>query len=240
MLSKLQTRLPSLFNYTNFISDSSLIYDVPEQVIQATIVQESGGNSKAWNPSLGENSRGLMQISELLAKDLGYNSTNFNNLFDPETNIDEGAKHLANNRDKISVYFDKTISEYDKWKIISSAYNQGSKYWIRALKTLKSEGYPQSWASVLGEMGSTNNGTPNFTLQSMNVYGPSVLSYVDANDLSVDSSEPKAIEYKALKVAENNPWVYFLPILAISSVVGYYYMNKNKKGLSYGTKRLTN
>lgn len=215
-------------------------YDVPVNLINAVIIQESGGDPKAFNPTKGENSRGLMQISEALAKgSFGFSLFSVGNLFDPDTNIKYGTKYLSQLRDQLSVYFDNYISEFDKWKIIVSSYNQGSGYWIKALKQAKKEKVSQTWETVSKYMSKV--GAPSGTLSAINVYGPSVMSFLSESDLFVaghSATGANSIVYKTLKLTEDNPWLYALPAIAVLGIVGYYYYSK--KGKSYANRSINN
>jgi hypothetical protein len=240
MTPKLQGRINSFSPYFSIVAKYSQEFDVPVNVINAVIIQESGGNPKAFNPTNGENSRGLMQISEALAKGtFSFGFFDLSSLFNPDVNIKHGAKYLSQLRNQLSVYFDTNISEMDKWKIIVSSYNQGSGYWIKALKQAKKEKIPQTWEIISKYM--VRVGAPSGTLSALPVYGPSVMSYLAEEDLTVSGkfvSGANSVVYKTLKLTEENPWLYSLPAIAVVGVIGYYYINK--KGKSYGNKSLNN
>jgi len=240
MTPKLLSRVSSFSPYVAIVSKYSNEFNVPVNIINAIILQESGGNPKAFNPTNGENSRGLMQISEALAKGtFSFGFFDLSTLFQPDVNIKHGAKYLSQLRNQLSVYFDNNISDYDKWKIIVSSYNQGSAYWLKALKAMKKSKIAQTWESVSRYMPSV--GTPKTTLSAMPVYGPSVMSYVEESDLTVagkSATGSNSFVYKTLKVTEENPMLYTLPAIAVLGVIGYYY--HTKKGKSNGNKSLYN
>ena len=117
-------------SYVNSIKSASRKYGVPEEVIASVIIQESAGNPRAFNS--GENSRGLMQISENVAvNEYGLPNSPMQLdaiLFDPDKNIEYGTRHLRDKYNIVSPHFDKNISEKDKWMIVASTYNQGEKW----------------------------------------------------------------------------------------------------------------
>lgn len=182
--------------FKNIISNVSKKYDVPADVITGIIMAESHGDPNAKNPNplrptdpSAENSRGLMQISERTAKgELGFGVMTLNTLFDPQVNIDAGARLLRMYYDKISVLFDSKISEYDKWKITANTYNQGTKYWSMALKQLKYQNVLQTFDKVQDVLLQISS-TPAITKKHAQFYGDKALRY--AVSLSRKNSGPK-------------------------------------------------
>ncbi|MCS5736473.1 lytic transglycosylase domain-containing protein, partial [Herbiconiux daphne] len=79
------------YNYGALIQNAAKKYGVDPELIQSVIKVESGGNPTAAS---GTGPVGLMQISEGLAKDYGYN---LKDRLDPAKNIDMGARYLAQN-----------------------------------------------------------------------------------------------------------------------------------------------
>lgn len=235
MTPRLTARASAYNPYLSIIDKYSIQFNVPANLIKSIIIQESGGNPKAWNPSNGENSRGLMQISQNLATgDFDFNIFTLSKLFDPDTNIKTGTNYLAKLRDQLSVYFDDEIFEMDKWKIIVSSYNQGTAYYIKALKALRNEGTAQSWEKVTQRM--IIDGVPRSTKDAISVYGPTVMSYLIDSDLKVNgkyTTGSSSVLYKAIKVTQDSSFFYVMAILAVGGVAYYYY---NKKGMKYGNQ----
>jgi soluble lytic murein transglycosylase-like protein len=162
-------------SYLDHIKKASRKYGVPEEVIASIIIQESAGNPRAF--ASGENSRGLMQISENVAVN-EYGITNSpmildSILFDPAQNIDYGARHLRDKYNIIAPHFDKNISERDKWMIVASTYNQGQKWWMQALDYVTIKGGYQDWNSVRDQIMSFP--IPTATRNHVDMYGPNVI-----------------------------------------------------------------
>lgn len=84
--------------YTDIIVGAASEYNIPVELIQATIAQESEFNPNAYRaePQINDASRGLMQLLLGTAKQLGYTGTP-DGLYDPTTNIYLGAKYIAGN-----------------------------------------------------------------------------------------------------------------------------------------------
>lgn len=109
--------------YEAEILTSSKKYNVPVEVIQAVIQIESAWNIMAFrnepdyrqsDGTLGDASRGLMQILHDTAKWLGF-SGRPTELFNPTINIDLGTKYLA-----------YQFGRYKNWYDAVAAYNAGS------------------------------------------------------------------------------------------------------------------
>lgn len=110
--------------YDGIVLEASRKYNVPDSLIKAVIAAESGFNPVAvrketrpasdWPPGVTEDaSRGLMQLLEWRARDLGYRG-GAGGLFDPYTNIDLGTKLLSIN-----------AAQLGSWDAALSAYNGG-------------------------------------------------------------------------------------------------------------------
>ena len=136
--------------YSYIIEDKARKYGIPPQIIGNIIRTESSGNATAYR-GVGENSRGLMQLTEATARDLGFTG-DFDDLYDPEVNIEWGVKLLSKYRDMEWKLFDSDTPMIDRWKVITSAYNQGPSYGINALKQLTMRGTPTTWENVLWYM----------------------------------------------------------------------------------------
>jgi membrane-bound lytic murein transglycosylase MltF len=177
---------PQTQPYKSIIDNYAKKFNVPASVIESVIIQESDGNPNAWNGSNNENSRGLMQISEATALDMGITRSELEDLYDPQFNIFYGAKHLAERRDIMQPYFDKNINEHDKWMIITSTYNQGQTWWVNALDALMRSGENQSWETAREKILSLP--IPQATRNHVDMYGPQVLSRVYDLGLDVGSA----------------------------------------------------
>lgn len=204
---------PQTQAYKSVIDNYSKQFKVPASVIESVIIQESNGNPNAWNGSNNENSRGLMQMSEATALDMGVKREELDSLFDPQFNIYYGTKHLADRRDIMQPYFDKNINEHDKWMIITSTYNQGQTWWINALDELLRAGNPQSWEAARNKILSLP--IPQMTKNHVDMYGPQVLSRV--SDLSVAMGS----------AIVNNKIIYIAATVGMLSLaVAYYFMQE--------------
>lgn len=95
--------------YTPLIQAAATRYGVPVALIQGVIARESGFDPEAFNP---EGSRGLMQLRDVTARALGYKGT-MEDLYDPATNIDLGAKLLAENLRARGGDLDAALSQYN-------------------------------------------------------------------------------------------------------------------------------
>jgi len=96
-----------LVPYISYIKSAAVKYNLPEDIIGAVILTESGGDSKAVSP---KKAMGLMQIMPKTGKELGLK-----NPFSPRDNIDKGAKYLA----KLSEQFNGNSD------LVLAAYNAG-------------------------------------------------------------------------------------------------------------------
>lgn len=106
--------------YGSVIVRKSVKYDVDPDLVFATIMLESGGNTYAvrQEPSIGDASYGLGQILYGTAVGIGFEGTP-DDLYDPEVNIDLVAMYHARNK---AVYGDLTNEQ------LTIAYNAGSPY----------------------------------------------------------------------------------------------------------------
>jgi soluble lytic murein transglycosylase-like protein len=110
--------MPTLKNdFDDLIWQASQDWDVPFVWIKAVIGTESDFNPNAYRaePKINDASRGLMQLLYRTAKGLGYTGDP-DGLYDPFTNIQLGAKFLADLRD----------TSGDDFKAVYSAYNSGN------------------------------------------------------------------------------------------------------------------
>ena len=73
-------------NYTHFVKQAALKYEIEPELINAVIKTESNGNHRAVSK---KGAKGLMQLMPTTANDM-----NVRNVFNPEENIDGGTKYL--------------------------------------------------------------------------------------------------------------------------------------------------
>lgn len=98
---RVQNRLDK---YQDIISKASDKYGVPEHLIKGIITAESAGKNEARS---GVGAKGLMQLMDGTAKDLGVN-----NSYDPEQNIMGGTKYIRSMLDKFGTV-DKALAAYN-------------------------------------------------------------------------------------------------------------------------------
>ncbi len=101
-MDRVQKRLS---NYENTISEASSKYGVPENLIKAVITAESAGRSNAQS---GAGAKGLMQLMDGTAKDLGVK-----NSFDPVQNIMGGTKYIKQMLDKFDGNLNLALAAYN-------------------------------------------------------------------------------------------------------------------------------
>jgi soluble lytic murein transglycosylase-like protein len=106
--------------YGYVIKRSATKYDLDPDLIFATIMVESGGNTYAvrHEPYIGDASYGLGQMLYGTARSIGFEGTP-DDMFDPEVNIELIAMYHARNK---AVYGDLTDEQ------LTIAYNAGSPY----------------------------------------------------------------------------------------------------------------
>jgi len=107
--------------YGHLIQAAATKYDLDPNLIFATIMIESGGNTYAirQEPRLNDASYGLGQLLYSTARGIGYTGTP-TGLFDPAINIDLIAKYHRRNYD----HYQEELSPED----LTVAYNTGSPY----------------------------------------------------------------------------------------------------------------
>jgi len=144
--------LPSVaMKYLPIIEKYSKKYNVPVIIIANVIKAESGGNPEAWNGQGGENSRGLMQMSQKTA--LTHPSQMIpvmllDTLYEADYNIQQGTKLLSYIRDFLKPHFQSDSSLISRWRAVANSYNQGEGYYRDALRTVTSQGKSQDWETV--------------------------------------------------------------------------------------------
>jgi len=101
-------------DYSEIIEKYSQKYEVEKELIYAIIKTESNFDSNAVSTS---NAKGLMQLMESTAKEIG---TNYNinltddNIFEPEINIEIG-----------TIYISQLLEKYNNKELALAAYNAG-------------------------------------------------------------------------------------------------------------------
>lgn len=98
--------------YDAIIVDAANRYVIDPALIKAVITKESSWNPNAYRaePQIGDGSRGLMQILLGTARGMAPGVT-AEQLFDPATNIDLGARYLAN---QLAIYgYPAGVSAYN-------------------------------------------------------------------------------------------------------------------------------
>lgn len=197
---------PQVSQFHSIIDKYSKKYKVPYDVIYNTIVHESNGDPKAFNPMNNENSRGLMQISQptALTSPLNIPLILIDRLYEPDFNIEHGTKYLAYVRDFLKPYY-KGKDEKLFWLIISSSYNQGMGYYKKALEYINENGEPLNWEHikyrVLNPVGSTRRPWP----ENVEKYAQRIVGVLDDDSFKT-----------AMKIS--------IPVLAGMGLVGYWFM----------------
>jgi soluble lytic murein transglycosylase-like protein len=97
------------------ITAASQRYQVPEEWIRAVIETESSWNPNAYRyeAKIKDASYGLMQVLGKTAVGLGFTGDIYNDLYDPETNIDLGTEDLAQLRHSYGNDFQRVYSAYN-------------------------------------------------------------------------------------------------------------------------------
>lgn len=100
--------------YDSIINGMALGYEVPAPLIKGVMAKESAFNEKAYKsePKIHDASRGLMQLLYHTATALGYRGT-ADDLYAPSTNIQYGAKLLAENIKRAGGRYDVAVSAYN-------------------------------------------------------------------------------------------------------------------------------
>jgi soluble lytic murein transglycosylase-like protein len=97
------------------ITAASQRYQVPEEWIRAVIETESSWNPNAYRyeAKIKDASYGLMQVLGKTAVGLGFTGDVYNDLYDPETNINLGTEDLAQLRHSYGNDFQRVYSAYN-------------------------------------------------------------------------------------------------------------------------------
>ena len=97
---------PLLNAWNDYIEEASLLHGVPQELIKAICIAESGMNPLAESHA---GAKGLMQLMPATAKDLGVTD-----IWNPQQNINGGTKYIA-----------QMISMFGDYKTALAAYNAG-------------------------------------------------------------------------------------------------------------------
>jgi soluble lytic murein transglycosylase-like protein len=115
---KVLEEVSSVKNTTNIpalVEKASLKYGIPKEILMAIISVESGFNPRAYNKNKdGTEDRGLMQVNyqHNLSLMKEYGITDPEQLYDPELNIEIGARILYEN-----------YKRFGNWVMAIKAYN---------------------------------------------------------------------------------------------------------------------
>ena len=101
-----QTAFPLLNSFDGLLHEKSRQHGVPVELLKAVCVAESGMNPNAVSRA---GAQGLMQLMPPTARDLGVTDS-----FDPEQNIDGGARYLA-----------QQYRAFGSYRLALAAYNAG-------------------------------------------------------------------------------------------------------------------
>ncbi|SHJ36314.1 transglycosylase SLT domain-containing protein [Halodesulfovibrio aestuarii] len=114
--------------YSKTMEEASKKYGIDPLLLAAIIFQESHFDNSARSRT---GVRGLMQITQATAKDLGINR------LDPQQSIMGGAIYLRKLWDKFE---GQNLAEWDRWFFTLAAYNQGYAHILDAIKLTKKRG----------------------------------------------------------------------------------------------------
>lgn len=123
--------------YIKTMERASKKYDVDPLLLAAVIFQESHFNNNARSRT---GVRGLMQITQTTAKELGINR------LDPHQSIMGGAMYLRKLWDRFE---DLNLKKWDRWFFTLAAYNQGYGHVTDAIKlSQKRGGTGKTWQEL--------------------------------------------------------------------------------------------
>lgn len=178
------TNYPSqVLPFKPFIEKYTTAYKVPVDVVIGTIMTESAGNPKAWNGQNNENSRGLMQISEKTAlSTLKVPQADLQRLFEPEYNIERGTWYLSYLYNLLKPYFGTLRDEKQRWMVVSSSYNQGAGYYIKAMQSLTAEGKQMTFDMIRARVLAPVGGGATPWVANVNEYYAKVFKWVSSVD----------------------------------------------------------
>ncbi|MCP5101868.1 MAG: transglycosylase SLT domain-containing protein [bacterium] len=100
--------------YDLIIAEAAANYSVPFDWVKAFIGTESNFDPRAYRaePQINDASRGLMQMLESTARDMGLKGDP-DQLFDPGVSIDLGAKYMRWLIDKYGMVYEEIYSAYN-------------------------------------------------------------------------------------------------------------------------------
>lgn len=136
--------------YDLLIAEASQRYMVPFDWIKAFIGTESNFDPRAFRdePRIGDSSRGLMQMLESTARDMGLKGS-ADQLYDPAISIDLGAKYMRWLIDRYGMIYEE----------IYSAYNSGDPF-----SYLKNDEVKQNVSNAVAWLNKVRgNGMPGMT-----------------------------------------------------------------------------
>jgi soluble lytic murein transglycosylase-like protein len=135
---KVLEEVSSVKNTTNIsalVEKASLKYGIPKEILMAIISVESGFNPRAYNKNKdGTEDRGLMQVNyqHNLSLMKEYGITDPEQLYDPELNIEVGARILYENYKRFGNWV-MAIKAYnglkaDNWDYVRKVLNKVSEF----------------------------------------------------------------------------------------------------------------
>lgn len=137
----LQTLDEKLPPYSTTIATAARRHDIDPLLLTALIYHESGFEFDAVSRT---GVRGIMQITLATAENLGLDDP-----FDPEQSILAGARYLRQIWERLERPENPSISEWDRWFLALSAYNQGLGHTWDAMELAQNLGLDEtSWRDV--------------------------------------------------------------------------------------------
>jgi hypothetical protein len=226
--------------YRSIANKYSKLHAVPVDVILATIKKESAGNPKAFNGQNNENSRGLMQMSEATATTHPAVNVPFmilDKLYEPDYNIDKGTSLLKWIYDYLTPYFNKSMDEKLKWKLVTSSYNQGHGYWKWALQTTAENNEAFTWENILHNVLNPTKTTRTPWVDSAKTYGPSIVEpiadiFLKKISNPMDFFNQPIIGSELTGTNSSSSFSSVIPFilgLGVLGGAGFYFMKKGKK-----------
>jgi soluble lytic murein transglycosylase-like protein len=118
-------RLGAAVQFAEIINGAAARYGLPPAIVAGVVAAESAFNPNAYRPepTIGDGSRGLMQLLFRTARALGYTGAPAG-LYDPATNVNLGAKHLRELYDTARLS-GPLVTDFEAWTRALSAYNAG-------------------------------------------------------------------------------------------------------------------
>jgi hypothetical protein len=226
--------LSKIAPYALMIEKHATPLDIPADVMGNIIFKESSGNPRCFRQEATDASYGLSQILYKNAVKLGFTGRP-EELFDPELSIMYGIKWLKTYRDALWPLFSKDTSELDKWKVITSSYNQGILYYRETLAVLNSKHVSTSWINVLNYITQADSNT--FSNHKMpwkamaKHYGPAVTGTPAPGTALVEGrwvNTDKTIQL-AMTNLRTTAVIAMIMVGVILSVMSYRYLKGNRE-----------